>query len=187
MGLDRRAFASALGVAGASALAGCSSLTGDDGRTERTVTATQPNADGEGTVAELRYLIETEQGDNDFAIPLTRMATGTASNDEGAFTYITATYDSTAGDRGEFISEVGVFARSYATYVGAGGEAATDFTVTVEDRYDGQPASFGIAREWARRYNAGEISGNQYIGEIVSTFEQPTTTSENISLTGDKL
>lgn len=188
MELERRAFASVIGVAGASALAGCSSLTGGDGRSEETVTATQPNADGKGTVGELRYLIETKQGDNDVAIQLTRMATGTASNDEETFTYITATYDSTASDRSEFVNEVGVFARSYATYVGAGGEAAMDFTVTVEDRYDGQPTSFGIAREWARSYNAGDISGNQYIGNIVSTFEQPTTANtSNTSLWSDKL
>ncbi|GAA0652276.1 hypothetical protein [Salarchaeum japonicum] len=188
MELGRRAFAGILGAAGAGALAGCSSLTGDGGRSEETVTATEPNADGEGTLGELRYLIETKQGENDRAIQLTRMATGTASNDDGEFTYVTATYDSQASDRGDFINEVGVFARSYATYVGAGGEAATDFTVTVADGYDGQPSSFGIARAWARRYNAGEMSGNQYIGNIVSTFEETTTGSgANTSIRGDKL
>ncbi|MEE6211111.1 hypothetical protein U3A55_13255 [Salarchaeum sp. III] len=190
MELERRAFAGVIGAAGASALAGCSSLTGG-GRSEETVTATEPNADGTGAVGELRYLIETEQGDNDIGIQLTRMATGTASNDEGRFTYVTATYDSTASDRSAFVNEVGVFARSYATYVGAGGEAATDFTVTVEDRYDGQPTSFGIARKWARKYNDGTYSANQYLNAIVSTFAHPTTTSgeteSNTSRRGEKL
>lgn len=190
MELGRRRFALAAGTLGASALAGCSSLTGGNGGPE-TVTATAPNDDGTGSVSELRYLIEHTQDSiqGDFAIPLTAMETGSGDG----YTYVKAVYESTATDLDEFVEEVSVFARSYAIYVGAGGDAVTDFTVDVDDRYDGQPKSFGIRREWARRYNSGEKNGNWYINRIAATFAYPTTTGTenesgtNSSSSGNKL
>lgn len=160
-------------TAGASALAGCAAL-GEGGDSPETVTATEPNDDGEGTLGELRYLVETEQGDGDLAIELTRMVTGT----EGGESYVRAEYDSDATDLNEFVDEVGAFASSYAIYVDAGGEAVENFRVVVNDRYSGQPTSFGIRREWARSYNSGEASANDYLNKIARTFAYPTTTSD---------
>lgn len=190
MELGRRRFALAAGTLGASALAGCSALPGGDTGPEP-VTATAPNNDGTGTLGELRYLIEHKQDsiEGDFAIPLTYMKT---DNGDG-FTYVKAAYKSKASDLNAFVEEVSVFARSYAIYVGAGGDAVTDFLVNVESRYNGQPKSFGIRRKWARRFNSGEKDANWYINIIAATFAHPTTTgtengsATNSSARGDKL
>lgn len=190
MELGRRRFALAAGTLGVSALAGCSALQGS-GTEPEPVTATPPNDDGTGSLGELRYLIQHKQDsiEGDFAIPLTYMRTGRGDG----YTYVKAAYESTAADSNGFVEEVSVFARSYAIYVGAGGDAVTDFIVNVESRYDGQPTSFGIRREWARKFNSGEKSANWYINMIAATFTRPTTTGTengsetNSSARGDKL
>jgi len=180
----RRRFVTAAAAVGASALAGCSSLTGGGGNDERTVTATEPNDDGKGTPGELRYLIETKQGEGDIAIPLSKFVTGTGSADGEEFTYATVTYDSQAVEHDSksarntrFVEEIGVFARSYAIYVDADGDV-TDFNVNVENRYDGQPERFGIQRKWAHKYNSGEKDQEWYVNAIASTFQYPSTTTD---------
>lgn len=189
----RRRFVAAAAGVGASALAGCSSLIGGggNGSDERTVTATEPNDDGKGTVGELRYLIETKQRDGDIAIPVTKFVTGTGSANGEEFTYATATYDSQAVEEDSksarndrFVEEVGVFAHSYAVYVDADGDV-TDFNVNVENRYDGQPERFGIQRKWARKYNSGEKDRSWYVNAIASTFEYPSTTTNESSTTAN--
>ncbi|GGM70420.1 hypothetical protein GCM10009017_20780 [Halarchaeum rubridurum] len=152
----------ATGSAAAAALAGC---TGDSSDGGNTVTATEPDGDGTATAGELRWLLA--HGDGALDVRSMRV-----DGDR-----IDVTFASDADDLTAFLQEIGKVLNAYARYVDSDG-SATRLVGHVADRATtdytgggeyGQADRFHVEREWAVRFNDGDLSKREYLQKALNT------------------
>lgn len=172
-GLSRRGLVAALGGAGVGGVAGVlyfGDLLGGGGDGTGQITAQEPNDDGEASLGELRYLIESYEG-SDYTVDVT------------SFTFdgevIDLRYDSGAADRSDYerwrhhLGELGHVAWAFGLYVRSDGPNLEWNTGTGEGTGGGTEtttASPPTTVSGATEPGDGEVEGTRLTARIENPY-----------------
>lgn len=161
-------------------------LLGDDGGGGQSISATEPDDDGEASLAELHYILENSGPEN-------------ARVNVTGFRYyegddvIEITYESSADSSDDVsqqhLRELEQVMFMFAEYVrqdgNNGDEQGSVLRATISNPAPSQAEGYEIRREWVRKYNADEWSGSRTLSVIVETEyggdESSGNASENTS------
>jgi hypothetical protein len=139
----------------------------------RSIEPTEPDDDGEASLAELHYILENS-GPEDARLDVTEFRYHGDDGDD----LIAVTYDSRAASSEDVaeqhLREVEQAMFMYSEYVRQDGNNSEDeqgsvLVATISDPAPSQADGYEIHREWVRRYNSGQWSGSRTLSAILGT------------------
>jgi len=140
----------------------------------RSIEPTEPDDDGEASLAELHYILENS-GPEDARLDVTEFRYHGDDGDD----LIAVTYDSRAASSEnvteQHLREVEQVMFMFSEYVRQDGNNSGDeeqgsvLVATIADPAPSQADGYEIHREWVRRYNSGEWSGSRTLSAILGT------------------
>lgn len=137
----------------------------------RSIEPTEPDDDGEASLAELHYILENS-GPEDARLDVTSFRY------HGDDDLIAVTYDSRAASSEDVseqhLREVEQAMFMYSEYVRQDGTGSEDeqgsvLVATIADPAPSQADGYEIHREWVRRYNGDQWSGSRTLSAILGT------------------
>ncbi|WP_267639494.1 hypothetical protein [Haloarchaeobius amylolyticus] len=155
--ITRRRLLAGGAAAAAFGLAGC--LGGDS-----QVEPERPNDDGEGSLGELRWILEEQ-----YSMQVTSMTFGDGRVD--------LTYQSQATSRGESREEIGAVISAYGLIVAHDGPSEV-LRATIEDRFAEQATSYQIQASWVKRWRNGDMSDSLVAQRVFNTRTFPKSASQ---------
>lgn len=147
--MDRRRFCSSLAIV--TVVGGC---IGEP--SPRTITPQEGDDDNEVTLAEARYYIESR------GVEVTSMV-GTERD-------VTIKFE--PGEEVAGLEAIGIIASGYARFV-SDHDTAERCEIESLDEFGEATGTLHIEADWARRFNAGEVTEEEYFVQILETAETP--------------
>ena len=168
--LSRRMFLAGLGGIGVGTVLGVGY--GFLGNTEdgRAIEPTEPNEDGEATLAEFHYILENS-GEESSRLDVTQFRYF-PDDDVIYVTYQTAaTTDGDVPPQRQHVREVGQMVRMFTEYVTQNGEKGAVVHAHIENPHEPseQPDGYLVRREWVEQFDAGELSGSEIINQVLAS------------------
>lgn len=123
------------------------------------VRAQQPNSDGEGTLGELRWILEEKH-----ALSVTSMV-----RDEDA---VRVTYESGASSRSASRREIGAVISAYGLVVANGGPTRR-LAATIDRSFAEQATSYHVQASWVEQWRSGDMSDSGVAQRVFNTRTFP--------------
>ena len=168
--LSRRMFLAGLGGIGVGTIIGVSYGFFANTEDGRAIEPTEPNDDGEATLAEFHYILE-HSGEESARLDVTSFRYF-PDDDVIYVTYQTdATTDGDVPPQRQHVREVGQMVRMFTEYVTQNGEKGTVVHAHIENPHDPseQPDGYLVRREWAEQFAAGDLSGSEIINQVLAS------------------
>ncbi|WP_256300192.1 hypothetical protein [Haloarchaeobius salinus] len=144
---------------GAAALAGLAGCLGGN-----QVQKSEPNQDGEGTLGELRWILEETHG---------MTVTSMTFDDE----VVDLEYESSAGDRAESREEIGQVISSYGLIIDSGGPSSR-LEASIAERFPEQAQEYHVEASWVAQWRAGDMTDAVVAQRVFNTRQFPESATE---------
>ncbi|WP_257300069.1 hypothetical protein [Haloarchaeobius sp. FL176] len=144
---------------GAAALAGLAGCLGGN-----QVQKSEPDQDGEGTLGELRWILEETHG---------MSVTSMTYSDE----VVDLEYESQASDSAESRDEIGQVISSYGLIIESDGPSAR-LEASIADRFESQAEEYHVEATWVEQWRAGEMSDALVAQRVFNTRRFPESATE---------
>lgn len=128
------------------------------------IRAREPNSDGEGTLGELRWILEEKHG-----LSVTSMMR------EGDTVRIA--YESDASSRGESRREIGAVISAYGLIVANGGPTE-QLAADIERSFTEQATSYHVQATWVKQWRSGDLSDSGVAQRVFNTRTFPKGATE---------
>ncbi|WP_259517253.1 hypothetical protein [Halanaeroarchaeum sp. HSR-CO] len=136
----------------------------------REIAPTEPNDDGEATLAEFHYILE-ESGPEEGRLDVTRFRFFD-EEDVIAVNYRTRAKEvEDVPPQRQHVREVGQMIRMFSEYVAQNGERGSVVHARIDNPSEAakQPDGYLVQREWIRQYNAEEFSGAEIVNKVLAS------------------
>jgi len=123
------------------------------------IRARKPNSDGEGTLGELRWILEEKH-----ALSVTSMVREADT--------VRVAYESDASSRGESRREIGAVISAYGLIVANGGPTE-QLSAEIERSFADQATSYHVQATWVKRWRSGDLSDSGVAQRVFNTRTFP--------------
>lgn len=168
--LSRRMFLAGIGGIGVGTVIGVGYGFLGNREDGRAIEPTEPNEDGEATLAEFHYILENS-GEASSRLDVT--AFRYFSDDDVIYvSYQTAaTTDGDVPPQRQHVQEVGQMVRMFTEYVTQNGKKGNVVHAHIENPNDPseQPDGYLVRREWIQQFAAGDLSGSEIINQVLAS------------------
>jgi hypothetical protein len=128
------------------------------------IRAQEPNSDGEGTLGELRWILEEKHG-----LSVTGMMREADT--------VRVAYESDASSRGESRREIGAVISAYGLIVANGGPTE-QLAADIERSFTEQATSYQVQATWVKQWRSGDLSDSGIAQRVFNTRTFPKGATE---------
>lgn len=167
---SRRKFLAGLGGIGVGTAIGVGYGYYSNSEAGREIHPSEPDEDGEATLAELHYIL-VNSGEANARLDVTEFRYF-PDNDVIYISYQTrASNDSDVPPQRQHVREVGQVVRMFTEYVTQSGEKGTIVHAHIKNPHEAseQPDGYLVRREWVQQFATGELTGSEIINQVLAS------------------